>query len=82
MQECAAFHMQQNKLQSGWYKANNYLASYYQMISKRLFYSESDESDTSHKGNSENEHETADDSGNKEDIDDGIDNAIERLKKT
>ena len=48
VQECAAFNMR------GWYKANKDLSSYYQTISKRLFDSESDESVTSHKENSEN----------------------------
>ena len=30
MQKGTVIHMQQNKLQSGWYRANNDLTSYYQ----------------------------------------------------
>ena len=53
-----------------------------QTISKRLFNSDSDESDTSHEKNSENEDQETDASANEGDFDDGMDNAIERLKKT
>lgn len=53
-----------------------------QTMSKRLFDSESDGSDTSHKGNSENKDETTDDICNEENFDDGMNNTIERLNKT